>query len=127
MPAGSTFFKAKTFCFSSNAYLFRLPFGVSITTCRLSFFLLNGDKRDGLSRRLDFALLDKCVSSLCGLLLDISTGTTAVFHRGFDRSHQVQDAVLGDGGINTGSAGDGHNLFHIAQRKENQRHARIEI
>jgi len=67
MPAaGSTFFKAKTFCFSPNAYLFRLPFGVSITTCRLSFFLLNGDKRDGLSRRLDFALLDKCVSSLCG-------------------------------------------------------------
>ena len=114
MPAGSTFFKAKTFCFSSNAYLFRLPFGVSITTCRLSFFLLNGDKRNRVSRRLDFALLDKCLSSLCGLLLDTSAGTTAVFHRGFDRSHQVQDSVLGDGGINTGSAGDGHNLFHIA-------------
>ena len=63
MPAGSTFFKTKTFCFSSNAYLSRLPFSVSITTCRLSFFLLKGDKRDRLSRRLDFALLDKCVSS----------------------------------------------------------------
>jgi hypothetical protein len=68
MPAGSTFFQPKTFCFSSNAYLFRLPFGVSITTCRLSFFLLNEDKRDGLSRRLDFALLDKCVGSCYWIL-----------------------------------------------------------
>jgi len=65
MPAGSTFFKAKTFCSSSNAYLFRLLFGVSIT-CRLSFFLLNGDKRDRLSRRLDFAPLDKSVTRFGG-------------------------------------------------------------
>ena len=32
IPAGSTFFRVKTCCFASNAYLLRLPFGVSITT-----------------------------------------------------------------------------------------------
>jgi hypothetical protein len=58
MPAGSTFFKAKIFCFSSNAYLFRLPFGVSITTCRLPLFLSKGGKCDALFLCFDFDFLD---------------------------------------------------------------------
>ena len=126
MPAGSTFFKAKMFCFSSNPYLFRLPFGVSTTTCRLRFFLLNGDSRDATLPCPDFAFLDK-FNPICRFLLETLAETIAVFHGGLDCAHQVQNSVLGHGGVNTGSARDGQDFFHVAQRKKNQRHTRIEI
>src|SRR5205823_10962535 len=51
MPAGRTFFSAKTFSFRSKAYLLRLPFGVSTTT--RTVFLSSDDFNNDGSRRLE--------------------------------------------------------------------------
>src|SRR5260370_2928749 len=57
MPAGSTFFSKNTPWPSSNAYLFRLPFGVSMITCKASVFLSNGASRIGFARPPEFFFL----------------------------------------------------------------------
>src|SRR5438105_5011212 len=51
MPAGRTFFSAKTFSSRSKAYLLRLPFGVSTTT--RTVFLSSDDFNNDGSRRLE--------------------------------------------------------------------------
>src|SRR5260370_24643774 len=57
MPAGSTFFSKNTPWPSSNAYLFRLPFGVSMITCKASVFVENGASRIGFARPPEFFFL----------------------------------------------------------------------
>src|SRR5580704_14872858 len=50
MPAGRTFVSPKTLCFSSKAYLLRLPFGVSITTWILVLSRSSDSNNDGFPR-----------------------------------------------------------------------------
>src|ERR1700722_17872804 len=51
MPAGRTFFSSKTLASLSNAYLLRLPLGVSMITLMISWsFSLMGFRRDGSAR-----------------------------------------------------------------------------